>query len=53
MLAASLLFCAVACGTQSPPGPGPSDSEKPAPVVANTGQLTVHVKDMVKRLNLV
>jgi hypothetical protein len=49
-LAGSLAFFAIACGT--PPEQGPAEFEKPRPIPANTGQLTVHVKDMAKRLNL-
>jgi hypothetical protein len=44
-LPATLIFWAVACGT-------PPDKASP-PALANTGQVTVHVKDMTRRLNLV
>jgi hypothetical protein len=51
--AASLLFFATACGTQTPPAEtGPPKAEKPPPAPAATGKVVVHVQDMTKVLKL-
>jgi len=53
-VAVSLLFIAVACGTPpAPPRPDPGDPPPQAPARADSGQVTLHVKDMTKVLNLV
>ena len=53
-LAASLLLFALACGKPPPPlaEPGPAEAETSTQPLANTGQVTVHVKGMTKALNL-
>jgi len=52
-LAGSVVFCAIACGTApAPPEQRSVDSAKPKQALDNSGQLTVHVKDMAKRLKL-
>jgi hypothetical protein len=50
-MTAPVVFLAIACGTSSPE-PRSADSGKTKPAHANTGELTVHVKDMAKRLKL-
>jgi hypothetical protein len=52
-LAVSLVFFAAGCGKPPlSPEANPAKGTQPAPL-ANTGKVTVHVKDMTKTLNLV
>jgi hypothetical protein len=48
-LAASLVFFVAGCATRAAPEP---EVAAKAPVPAGTKQLTVHVKDMTKVLNI-
>ncbi len=50
-LAASLLWCAAGCGGGRPPLPEP-DPPEPGPAKAAEIQITVHVKDMTKVLQI-
>jgi hypothetical protein len=43
MLVASFMVLVAGCGRQPPP-PDPAPKGSPTPAVANTGQITIHVK---------
>ena len=49
VLAASLVFLAAGCATRAAPEP---ERRAKAPAPAGTKQVTVHVKDMTKVLNI-
>jgi hypothetical protein len=50
-LASTLVFCALGCGTQ-PPSEPPATAKPAPPTSADSGRVTVHVKNMTKALGL-